>query len=75
MKILNIEALREKAGLTVSQLAASMGVSPVVVDQWETDRIRPRLSDLPLLVKVLGCDYNAVFVEHPWEEADDCEAC
>ena len=75
MKILNIEALREKAGLTVSQLAASMGVSPVVVDQWETDRICPRLSDLPLLVKVLGCDYNAVFVERPWEMEDEYEAC
>ena len=30
---------------------------------------------LPLLVKVLGCDYNAVFVERPWEMEDEYEAC
>lgn len=75
MKLTNIRALREAAGLTVPQLAASMGVSPVVVDQWETDRIRPRLSDLPLLVKVLGCDYNAVFVEQPFDGCDPDGLC
>ena len=74
MKLTNIRALREAAGLTVPQLAASMGVAPFVVEQWEADRVSPRVLELPLLVKVLGCDYNAVFTERPWEEADDYEA-
>ena len=75
MQILNIRALREAAGLTVPQLAASMGVAPVVALQWEAGTVSPKLRDLPLLVKVLGCDYNAVFVERPWEMEDEYEAC
>lgn len=75
MKLTNIRALREAAGLTVPQLAASMGVAPYLVERWEAGRSNPLIRDLPLLVKVLGCDYNAVFTERPWEEADDYEAC
>ena len=75
MKTLNIRALREAAGLTVPQLAASMGVAPYLIERWEAGLLNPLLSDLPLLVKVLGCDYNAVFVERPWEMEDEYEAC
>jgi len=76
MKILNIRALREAAGLTVPQLAASMGVAPFVVELWETNQVSPKRLDLPLLKQVLGLRRtDELYLSEQQEEADEYEAC
>lgn len=63
--VLQIKELREAAGLSQVQLADSMGVAQSAVSSWETEVFLPRIRQLPLLVQVLGCDYNALFTAAP----------
>ena len=64
--VLRIKELREAAGLTQPQLAASMGVAQSNVVGWEKENYLPRVRQLPLLAGVLGCEYNALFAEKPY---------
>lgn len=67
---MRIKELREAADLTQQQLADRMGVVRGAVTNWETENALPRTRDLPLLAKVLRCDYNAMFVEQPFDGCD-----
>ena len=49
----HIRLAREQRGLTVAEVAANVGVSPVSVYYWESGRVRPRDRNLSLLCKVL----------------------
>jgi len=49
----HIRRARETRGLTVAEVAANVGVSPVSIYYWESGRVRPRDRNLSLLCKVL----------------------
>ena len=44
------------AGLTQEQVAENLGVSQGTVCQWETGRTMPRISLLPFIAKLYGCN-------------------
>lgn len=45
----NIKKYRKEAGLTQETLAERLGLTPSAVSQWETDRVMPDITQLPLL--------------------------
>lgn len=47
-------ALREKAGLSVEEIAKALGISPRAVYHWESGRSEPKLAYFPELAKLLG---------------------
>ncbi len=49
-----LRELREKAGLTVEQLAAKLGVSWRAVYYWETGRVTPKWDHYPKLARLFG---------------------
>jgi len=49
-----LKALREKAKLSVEELATILGVSPHAVYYWESGRRQPKISDLPKIAEVLS---------------------
>ncbi len=48
-----IRLARANRGLTVAEVAANVGVSPVSIYYWESGRVRPRDRNLSMLCKVL----------------------
>ena len=52
---MKIRELREKAGLTQSQLAKALGVGETTIRNWEQGRAGDRLQQLALLCSVLEC--------------------
>jgi transcriptional regulator with XRE-family HTH domain len=50
---------RLKRGLTVAELAESIGVSQASIYFWETDRVRPRDANLTALCKALKLPIRA----------------
>ena len=50
----NIKKYRKQAGLTQEALAEKLLLSPSAVSQWETDRVMPDISHLPILCKIFG---------------------
>ena len=56
---LRIKELRQKKGMSQTDLAKAMNISPVAVSRWE-------LGKLPQLAMLLGVDVSALFtVETP----------
>jgi transcriptional regulator with XRE-family HTH domain len=72
---MRIREIREAADMTQPQLAVAMGVTQSAVSNWETENFLPRAAQLPLLAKVLRCDYNAMFVEQPFDGCDPDGLC
>ena len=73
--VMRIKERREAAGLSQQQLADSMGVAQSNVVGWEKESYLPRARQMPLLAKVLRCDYNAMFVEQPFDGCDPDGLC
>ena len=49
-----LRSLREKAGLTVEEVAEALGVSCKTVYSWEQGRTEPKIDQLPILSETLG---------------------
>jgi len=64
--VMKISELRQRAGLSQSQLGDRMGVAQSAVSAWETEVYLPRTRQLPLLAQVLQCSISELFVEDPW---------
>ena len=60
--IMQIQKLREMAGLTQVQVALRMGVSQNTVSQWENEVALPKSRDLPQLARVLHCEIGELYV-------------
>ena len=72
--IMQIQKLREMAGLTQVQVALRMGVSQNTVSQWENEVALPKSRDLPQLARVLHCEIGELYVPEDdageaWEPA------
>lgn len=72
--IMQIQKLREMAGLTQVQVALRMGVSQNTVSQWENEVALPKSRDLPQLARVLQCEIGELYVPEDdageaWEPA------
>ena len=50
---------RQTRGLSVAEVAAGVGVSPVSIYYWESGRVRPRDRNLSLICKVLKLPIRA----------------
>jgi transcriptional regulator with XRE-family HTH domain len=51
---IRLRALREKAGLTVEEVAASIEMKAATVYSWESGRTEPKVDQYPLLAKQYG---------------------
>ena len=58
---LKIKELREKAGLSQSSLARSVGITPGAVAQWERGETFPTIPNLDKLARVFGCEIADIF--------------
>ena len=62
---LRIKELRQKKGMSQTDLAKAMNISPVV-SRWELGFTLPTTDKLPQLAMLLGVDVSALFaVEAP----------
>lgn len=50
-----LRQLREKAGMSQTDLAEILGVTQVAVSKWELGQSMPRVSMLSRIAKVLRC--------------------
>lgn len=55
MSVLTMKALRDRAGLSVNEAAAKLGVGPSAIRAWETGRYKVAGQHLALLVVTYGC--------------------
>jgi transcriptional regulator with XRE-family HTH domain len=58
----NLQALREQAGLSQSQLANGAGISVKTLQNWEIDRNQPRLDALVKLARALSVSLEKLAV-------------
>jgi transcriptional regulator with XRE-family HTH domain len=56
----NLQAQREKAGLSQSELAAKTGISVKSLQNWEIDRYVPRADAIVKLAEALGVDVGVL---------------
>ena len=61
MAIMRIRELRERAGLSQSELARRMGLTRPSVIQWELGQSLPTSDKLPLLAEVLACTVDELY--------------
>ena len=61
-----IRAKRKEAGMTQSDLAQLLGVTPQLVSQYETDAKRPKLENLQRIAVALGCYVNDLIPSGNW---------
>ena len=59
--VMKIRELRDRAGMTQDELAASVGVVRSVVANWEVEISLPKVRQLPLLAEVLECSIDELF--------------
>lgn len=52
---------REAAGLTVTQLADKLGVTPSSICQWESGNVMPNAGKLPAIAAALGCKIDDLY--------------
>lgn len=71
VKVLELEYLRRKLGMTQKELAALAGVQQNTVSQWEPGKRNPPSTALPLLASVLGCTIDELFGRSPPGDARD----
>ena len=58
-----IKKKRERIGKTQQQLADEVGVSIVMISQYENGRYMPSAEKLPKLAKALGCTIDELYRE------------
>ena len=58
---MKIKDLRERAGISKTELARIMGVDVAAVCRWDSGDAMPRAAKLPKLADVLGCSIDALF--------------
>ena len=63
--------LRNKKGLTQTQLGELVGVSNKAVSKWETDEANPDIGIIPKLAKALDVSIGELFDEKVEEELND----
>lgn len=56
-----LKQLREKAGLTQTELASDLKVSQQTVAKWECNLALPRTKLLPEIADLLHCSIDALF--------------
>lgn len=61
MEVLHIRELREAAGYTQAELARALGVTSVMVCQWESGTKMPMAHRLPKLAVLLNCTIDQLF--------------
>ena len=49
-----LQALRERAKLSVEEMAEALKVTNQCIYDWEAGRRQPKISDLPKIAQVLG---------------------
>lgn len=64
-----IRRLREARGISMSELATSMGVSITAVSKWENGQAYPSADKLPRLAGALGCTIDELYGCQPPQEA------
>ena len=52
---MSLKELREKRGVTQSEVARALNISRTTVSMWETDNALPRADKLVQLAQILGC--------------------
>lgn len=62
-----IKRFRELAGLSKSDLARRVGVSPTAVHNWEENGVMPRMGIMPRLEKALEVDFMQLISARPDE--------
>ena len=62
MRVMRIQELRIKAGMTQASLGSAMGFAQCVISEWERETYLPKSRDLPLLARVLNCEISDLFV-------------
>lgn len=58
---MNIATMREKAGLTQTDLAKKLGVHQTTVSKWEAADIYPTGSLIPKIAEILNCSTDDLF--------------
>ena len=61
--MLNIRALRIKAGISQRELADRLDLAPASVCQWESGETMPSPHRMPMIASVLGCSISDIFGE------------
>lgn len=61
MTKLCIRELRQRKGLSQTDLAKAMNVSAAAVGKWESGEYQPSTDKLPKLAMLLGVDIGALF--------------
>lgn len=60
-----IRERREKLGLSLSDLAAKVGVTPACIHYWETDSRVPQMNNWRRLAQVLGVPMSFFLTDGP----------
>lgn len=71
---LNIRAMRKKAGMTQSELAAAIGVNLSTIGNWERLITCPDAEQVWNCATALGCTPNDIlgwYIDHPREESSE----
>lgn len=59
--MIKIKALRERTGVTQSELAEKLHVGQSTVAMWENGENMPRADKLPELARILQCEISDLF--------------
>jgi len=62
---MQIQALRENAGLSKVEVARHLDVGISAVCHWESGKAIPRADKLPELADLFGCSIDALFGRDP----------
>jgi transcriptional regulator with XRE-family HTH domain len=66
-----IKHFRELAGLSKSELARRVGVSPTAVHNWEENGVMPRMEVMLELEKALEVDWTQLMTGHDSQQSED----
>ena len=69
----NIKSLRRSADLTQEQLAELLHISASAVSQWETDRVLPDVTQIPLLSNIFGVSADIILGIDPERNEEKIE--
>lgn len=58
-----LKALRERVGLSQTEVAKALGVQQTTVSMWETGDNMPRAALLPQLAELYQCTINDLYGE------------
>lgn len=58
---LRVKELRQRKGMSQTDLAKAMNVSSAAVGKWESGEYQPTTDKLPQLAMLLGVDISALF--------------